>query len=220
MVVPVLSLIVFLPVAGAIALVFVPGAAVGLQRAIALGASLAALAASLWADRIFDPKLSGMQLEESVVWLPAWDAGYHLGIDGLSLVLTLEKDSTVAAHPFNRVHGLEVYSGRGVSGKRVLRWASIGGGVGFLIGAVIGDASKPCDNCLDFTALTYAITGMAIGLAGGAIAGAAIPVDKWRRVELPAEYGFPQPLTKSFLASTPGQILMGVASILVLAAIN
>ncbi len=146
--------------------------------------------------------------------------GFYGGLLSDSLVLTLEKDSTVAAHPFNRVHGLEVYSGRGVSGKRVLRWASIGGGVGFLIGAVIGDASKPCDNCLDFTALTYAITGMAIGLAGGAIAGAAIPVDKWRRVELPAEYGFPQPLTKSFLASTPGQILMGVASILVLAAIN
>ena len=146
--------------------------------------------------------------------------GFYGGLLADSLVLTLEKDSTVTIHPFNRVHGLEVYSGRGVSGKRVLQWSSIGAGIGLLIGAVIGEASKPCDACLDFNALTYALTGMAIGLAGGAIAGAATSVDKWRRVELPLEYGFAQPPPKSFFASTRGQILMGVASILVIAAIN
>jgi NADH-quinone oxidoreductase subunit M len=85
---PILSALVFGPVAGAVALAFVPAAQVRLQRALALAATLAVFLVSLalWPGFVLR---GGFQFEERLAWIPALGAEYHLGVDGLSLLLVL-----------------------------------------------------------------------------------------------------------------------------------
>jgi NADH-quinone oxidoreductase subunit M len=54
-----------------------------------LAGSLSTLVAGIGMWRVFDPALTGMQFEESHPWIAALNIRYHLGIDGLSLVLVL-----------------------------------------------------------------------------------------------------------------------------------
>ncbi len=85
---PILSVLVFGPVAGALALALVPGAAVRLARGIALAVTLAVCAVSLGLWQGFVPR-GGFQFVERATWIPALGADYHLGVDGLSLLLVL-----------------------------------------------------------------------------------------------------------------------------------
>ncbi|MFN2389648.1 MAG: NuoM family protein [Actinomycetota bacterium] len=83
-----LSAVTFLPIIGAIVLLFVPSAA---ERAVKLVGSLfaflALVAAGLVAAR-FDYGRSGdMQLDVNEEWIPTIDANYHVGVDGISLPL-------------------------------------------------------------------------------------------------------------------------------------
>lgn len=86
---PLLSLLVWLPIAGAVALVALGERQPALVRPLALLTTLLALVLSLvlWAG--FDAGTAAMQFEERVVWIAAFDVHYHLGIDGLSLPLIL-----------------------------------------------------------------------------------------------------------------------------------
>ncbi|MCH8477391.1 MAG: NADH-quinone oxidoreductase subunit M [Wenzhouxiangella sp.] len=86
---PLLSLLVWLPIAGAVALVALGERQPALVRPLALMSTLLALVLSLvlWAG--FDAGTAAMQFEERVVWIAAFDVHYHLGIDGLSLPLIL-----------------------------------------------------------------------------------------------------------------------------------
>src|SRR5207302_6192618 len=86
----VLSLILWVPVAGAVALLFVGPERVGTIRRVALAASLLAFAASLAAALAFDRAHAGvMQFVEVRPWIPSIGVTYHLGVDGLSLPLVL-----------------------------------------------------------------------------------------------------------------------------------
>jgi len=86
----VLSLILWAPVAGAVALVCVSPERVGTIRRVALAASLLAFAASLAAALAFDRAHAGvMQFVEVRPWIPSIGVTYHLGVDGLSLPLVL-----------------------------------------------------------------------------------------------------------------------------------
>src|SRR3990172_4249514 len=82
-----LSLMLFLPLAGGIFLLFFrnPRAIKG----IALGASLLSAYVSIVALGRFDLH-GGMQLLESYSWIPAVGIAYRVGIDGLSLPLVLQ----------------------------------------------------------------------------------------------------------------------------------
>ena len=89
--VPLLSIVIWLPIVGAILLLLIgnrDGSRDGLVRNIALGASLATFAATLvlWAG--FDMS-SGAEFQflERVPWIPAFGIDYSLGIDGISLML-------------------------------------------------------------------------------------------------------------------------------------
>ena len=85
-----LSLVVFLPLAGALALMLVPnrdGSRNGLIRWTALGVSLLSFASTLWLWRLFDPNASGFQLVERASWVPSFGIEYFLGLDGISLML-------------------------------------------------------------------------------------------------------------------------------------
>ena len=87
---PVLSLILWLPVAGAILLVFVPKERVDVIRVLALAASVVTFGVSVGALLAFDRSHAGvMQFVEQRPWIPSIGATYHLGADGLSLPLVV-----------------------------------------------------------------------------------------------------------------------------------
>jgi NADH-quinone oxidoreductase subunit M len=85
---PVLSLVVFTPLVGALVLLFVPGNQHRAIRWVALFASLASFAFSL-ALLGYDVGGSEFQFREDLSWIEAFGMRYTLGVDGLSVVLVL-----------------------------------------------------------------------------------------------------------------------------------
>ena len=81
-----LSLVTFLPLAGALVIGFAP---VRWARLLALGTALATWVVSLWLAVVFDADVSGFQMVEELSWIEAFGIEYKLGIDGLSLLLVL-----------------------------------------------------------------------------------------------------------------------------------
>jgi NADH-quinone oxidoreductase subunit M len=86
---PLLSLIVFAPWIGAALLAFWRDASPAVARALALAFSLTPLALGLVACASFDPARTTPQFVENHLWISALNVHYHLGLDGLSLVLVL-----------------------------------------------------------------------------------------------------------------------------------
>ena len=87
-----LSLIVFLPLAGAAIIALVPRLSSRLMRYIAAFFTLVPLVLSLTLFASFDRSAAmagAIQFEESMSWIPAINANYHLGVDGLSLPLVV-----------------------------------------------------------------------------------------------------------------------------------
>ena len=87
-----LSLIVFLPLAGAILVLLAGGRGDRPDRdpavrAMALIASLLTFAATLYLWWRFDPLSADFQFIEQRAWLPQFGITYHLGVDGISLFL-------------------------------------------------------------------------------------------------------------------------------------
>jgi len=85
----VLSIIIWLPIAVAVILAFVPRGAVSAIKAIGLSASLVTFVISLTILQQFQDGVAGFQLMESRSWIPQWGIRYALGIDGISLWLVL-----------------------------------------------------------------------------------------------------------------------------------
>ena len=83
-----LTLLIALPLAGAVLLALVPRAAVTAQKVIALAVATLTFAASLLLLGGFR-SVPGMQFEEAHAWLPAYGISYHVGVDGLSLWLVI-----------------------------------------------------------------------------------------------------------------------------------
>jgi len=89
-VVPMLSLLIALPLVGAVLLLFIgnrDGRRDGLVRWTALGISLVEFAATLWMWARFDPSRADFQLVEKVDWIPSFGIQYAVGVDGISLFL-------------------------------------------------------------------------------------------------------------------------------------
>ena len=87
-----LTWIIFLPVVGAILIAFLPGLSSRTIKRLAAVFTFAALALSIIAFANFDKSLAAvgvMQFEEKLSWIPAINAFYHLGVDGLSLPLMI-----------------------------------------------------------------------------------------------------------------------------------
>ena len=84
-----LSAVTFLPTVGAILLVLVPRRFADVHRGGALVITLLTLAVSLPLWFGFDGDSADMQFEEFARWLPTLGVGYHVGIDGISLLLVL-----------------------------------------------------------------------------------------------------------------------------------
>jgi NADH-quinone oxidoreductase subunit M len=86
---PWLTWLVFFPLAGAVLLAFMPADADRLVRRWALTVALAELAFSLPLWWRLEPGRPGWQFAERHPWLPGLGASYHLGIDGISMLLVL-----------------------------------------------------------------------------------------------------------------------------------
>jgi len=84
-----LTTIIFLPVVGAILIAFIPGLSDRLIKRLAAIFTLVPLALSIYVFAIFDGAAGAIQFEEKFSWIPAINAHYHLGVDGLSLPLVI-----------------------------------------------------------------------------------------------------------------------------------
>jgi len=87
--IPILSLLIFFPIAGAIVLLFINKEKPGTIRAITLIFSLIEFLISLPLFFAFDPKTAAMQFVEDYWWVQSYGISYKLGIDGISLLLVL-----------------------------------------------------------------------------------------------------------------------------------
>ena len=86
---PLLSLLVFTPWAGAALLAVMRGAKPSVTRALTLAFSFSTLALGLVALALFEPAAAGFQFVERQAWIGALNVHYHLGLDGMSLLLVL-----------------------------------------------------------------------------------------------------------------------------------
>ena len=80
-----LSIIVFLPAAGAVLLAVLPTTRPQLPKFIAAATTLLDLALVLGLWRGFDAGTTAIQYVQHIPWVPTFNISYYVGIDGLSL---------------------------------------------------------------------------------------------------------------------------------------
>jgi NADH-quinone oxidoreductase subunit M len=89
---PLLSLVTFLPLVGALFILTIrgePDIVARNARNVALLTSATTFVLSLGILLAFDPSLPGFQLEERAAWMPEYNISYHMGVDGISVLLVL-----------------------------------------------------------------------------------------------------------------------------------
>jgi NADH-quinone oxidoreductase subunit M len=86
---PILSTILWIPIAAAVLLAFFPRGADKAIKGTGLVASLITFIISLGILQRFDSNAAGFQLVETQSWIPQWGINYALGVDGISLWLVL-----------------------------------------------------------------------------------------------------------------------------------
>ena len=87
-----LTAILFLPIAGIIVIALLPKPQARTIRLTALAFTLASFILSVAVFCLFDRSagaIGQMQFEEKISWIPAINAFYHLGVDGLSLPMVI-----------------------------------------------------------------------------------------------------------------------------------
>jgi NADH-quinone oxidoreductase subunit M len=82
-----LSLLIWLPIAAGVLVLFIGSERIAAARWVALIASLVTFVASLPLLTGFDSGTANFQFLESLPWIPAFHANYALGIDGIALPL-------------------------------------------------------------------------------------------------------------------------------------
>ena len=86
--IPLLSMLLFVPLAGVLMVALAPRDDAVLKR-LGLLTSLGAFVVSLAVFVRFDSANGGFQMVERLDWVPDWGIAYHLGVDGISLFLVL-----------------------------------------------------------------------------------------------------------------------------------
>jgi len=82
-----LTFLTFLPLVGAILLTLIPRDEEGAIKQTALAFAVAGFVLSIFLWTNFDSTTHEMQFEYSVPWIPSWGISYHVGLDGISLLL-------------------------------------------------------------------------------------------------------------------------------------
>jgi NADH-quinone oxidoreductase subunit M len=86
-----LTATIFVPTVGALGLVLIPPDEVRQHRGVALAISVLtfALSLGLWAQFDLAPGAPEFQFEQLSRWLPSLGIGYHVGLDGVALLLVM-----------------------------------------------------------------------------------------------------------------------------------
>jgi NADH-quinone oxidoreductase subunit M len=83
----ILNLVLWLPVLGMVALLLSPRGNDSAVRGMTLGVMLLQLVLTAWLYRRFDGSVPGLQFETRVPWIGDWGVYYHIGLDGLNVLL-------------------------------------------------------------------------------------------------------------------------------------
>src|SRR3989337_2256569 len=86
---PILSIIVFTPMAAGLLWFLMPARRPRLIRLVALTAAIVALGLSVFAYVSYDQSLGGYQFQEQATWIPQLGIAYQGGVDGMGLPLVL-----------------------------------------------------------------------------------------------------------------------------------
>ncbi len=85
----ILSLVTFVPAVGAVLILLLPRGWAAAAKGVALGVSVLTFVVSLPLWTGFNSASADYQFVEQRVWMPTLGISYHLGIDGISLLLVL-----------------------------------------------------------------------------------------------------------------------------------
>jgi len=83
----ILTLVTFFPLIGAVLLLLVPRARHDSVKSISLIIAFITMLLSFMLYAMFDPLANGMQFEVNIPWITSLGIHYHMGIDGISLLL-------------------------------------------------------------------------------------------------------------------------------------
>ena len=84
-----LNVVLWLPLAGAAALLLLPRRSDAMVRGLSLAVMLLQLALTAWLYGQFDAATAGLQFETRLPWIPDWGVNYQIGLDGYNLLLVL-----------------------------------------------------------------------------------------------------------------------------------
>ena len=93
-----LSLLIWIPIAGAVPVLLAGSARPMLARVLAMLVTVLTFVVSLGLLTRYDPSGAVMQLQESHAWIATWGVHYSLAVDGISVALIL---MTIAGLPSN-----------------------------------------------------------------------------------------------------------------------
>ena len=85
----VLSLVLYLPLAGMLAIAAIPAGRDGAVRAFTLAVMVVQFLLSLVLYAHFDPAAPGLQAATRLPWIPAWGVSYIIGLDGYNILLVI-----------------------------------------------------------------------------------------------------------------------------------
>ena len=85
----ILSLVLYLPLAGMLAIAAIPAGRGGAVRAFTLAVMGVQFLLSLVLYAHFDPAVPGLQAATRVPWIPAWGVNYIIGLDGYNILLVI-----------------------------------------------------------------------------------------------------------------------------------
>ena len=86
---PILTMLILLPVAGAVAVAISSSRRPDLVKLIALISMTATAAMSIWLLASFESGEAGFQFVSKHSWIERWGISWHLGVDGISLLLVV-----------------------------------------------------------------------------------------------------------------------------------
>jgi NADH-quinone oxidoreductase subunit M len=86
---PILTTLIFLPVAGAVLLLLIGRSQAGLIKGLALTTAIVDFLVSVPLFVNFDKSTHLMQFVERHEWIPSWNIAYYLGLDGISILFVL-----------------------------------------------------------------------------------------------------------------------------------
>ncbi len=86
---PLLSLLLFMPVIGAVVIGFVPRARQNVAQILGVVFSGITFALAIWLVIGFKTGVPGLQWTESVKWIPSFGISYRLGVDGISVFMVV-----------------------------------------------------------------------------------------------------------------------------------